>query len=332
MKRSTIVTLVGIAAVGVAGILFTLQRSSPGPSGGTAAMGTTTGSTGIPSVPAADPANATYLIDGMPVALVNGRASRPAAPGSASMVTTRLFGGPATGDFARNGRTDAAVILVQDSGGSGTFYYAAAAIASGTTAAPRTVGTNAVFLGDRIAPQTVEVKNGVMIVNYADRAAGQPMSTAPSVGKTAYFVTDGTSLYEAPIAAAYPLYAGSGVGVGSSSATGISWATPTPVFATTTPSLIGVEIVSQPIMNITDLATPSTPFMNHYRRALTATGWTVDNMLAAGGPGAEITGYTKGSDYFIVSYTSDFKVKSADAPEQCPCDLTFSLFAGKKMN
>lgn len=329
MKKSVIMIIVfGAAACAVAGY-FMFRKNLQAPSGGNVTQGTAAVAT-----PAPDAANATYMIDGGPVALSNGTASQPAAPGSASMMTTRLFGAPAIGDLNRDGRDDAAVILVRDSGGSGMFYYAAAVIASGTVPADAGLrsspaqGTNAIFLGDRIAPQTVEIKNGVMIVNYADRAPGQPMSAAPSVGKTAYFVTDGTSLYEAPIADAYPLYTGSG----SNIATRISWATTTPVFATTTPSLIGVELVSQPITNITDLATPSTPFMNYYRRALTAAGWTVDNMLAAGGPGAEITGYTKGSDYFIVSYTSDFKVKSADAPEQCPCDLTFSLFAGEKMN
>lgn len=302
--------------------------SSPRSSDGTRIIGTSTTPSGVSFVPATDPANATYLVDGTPVTLVNGTARRPAASGSASMTTTRLFGAPVMGDLARNGRSDAAVILAQDSGGSGTFFSAAAAIASGTADVPRTIGTNAVLLGDRIAPQTVEIKGGVMIVNYADRAPDQPMSAAPSVGKTAYFVTDGSALYEAPIADAYPLYSGSGLG--SSSAAGISWATPAPVFATTTPSLIGVELVSRPIMNITDLATPTAPFMTYYRRMLTAAGWKVDNLLAAGGPGAEVAGYTKGAEYILIEYSSDFKVRPANAPEQCPCDLTMEIFAGEK--
>ena len=330
MKRSIIITIVLVAAAALAGIFLVFHGNSSNLSGGMGMPDASTTSSAALSIPAADPANATYLVDGTPVTLVNGMARRPVAPGSASMMTTRLFGAPVMGDLARNGRSDAAVILVQDSGGSGTFFSAAAAIASGTADVPRTIGTNAVLLGDRIAPQAVEIKGNVMIVNYADRAADQPMSAAPSVGKTAYFVTDGSALYEAPIADAYPLYSASGLG--SSSAAGISWAPPTPVFATTTPSLIGVELVSRPITNITDLATPTAPFMTYYRRILTAAGWKVDNLLAAGGPGAEVAGYTKGNDYFIVSYTSDFKMKSANAPEQCPCDLTFSLFAGKKMD
>ena len=323
--KKIIAIIVAIVAIGAVAGYFIIRKNPQTPSDGTA-------TSGMSVAAAPDAANASYIIDGEPVTLSNGAASNPAGPGSASMVTTRLFGTPTIGDLNNDGRSDAAVLLVRDSGGSGMFYYAAAVIA-GAPAADAGLrplpaqGTNAIFLGDRIAPQSVEIKNGVMIVNYADRAPGQPMSAAPSVGKTAYFVTDGTSLYEAPIAAAYPLYAGSGSAVSR-----ISWDTTMPVFATTTPSLIGVELVSQPITNLTDLATPSTPFMDYYRRTLAAAGWTVDNMLAAGGPGAEITGYTKGSDYFIVSYASDFKVKSANAPEQCPCDLTFSLFAGEKMN
>ncbi len=140
-----------------------------------------------------DPLNATYTVGGQPVTLVAGKAATPAAPGSAENVTTTVFGQPASGDLNGDGKADAAVLLVQDSGGSGTFYYVAAAInvASGTE------GTNAILLGDRIAPQNITVQNGRIVVNYADRNPGEPMTTAPSVGVTKYFSWNGTSLQAA---------------------------------------------------------------------------------------------------------------------------------------
>jgi hypothetical protein len=93
--------------------------------------------------------------------------------------------------------------------------------------------------------------------------------------------------------------------------------------------LVGIRIISQPITNITDLSAPSMLFENYYKTKLTAAGWTVDNTLAAGGPGADIIGYKKGNNYIILEYTSLFKnTGGGNSPETCPCDITFSIFAG----
>ena len=92
------------------------------------------------------------------------------------------------GDLTGNGAGDAAFLITQTGGGSGTFYYIVAAIK--TTDGYR--GTNGILLGDRIAPQSTEIKNGEIVVNYADRSAGEPMTAQPSVGVTRYFrVQDG---------------------------------------------------------------------------------------------------------------------------------------------
>ena len=95
----------------------------------------------------------------------------------------RYFGNDANGDLNGDGKEDIAFLLTQSPGGSGTFYYIAVAL--------KTVdghkGTNAMFLGDRIAPQTTEIRNGEIIVNYADRKLDEPMTTAPSVGVSKYF-------------------------------------------------------------------------------------------------------------------------------------------------
>ena len=133
---------------------------------------------------AADPLQAAYLIEEQEVCLINGQAEAEAAPGSATEVRTSVFGQPVLGDLNEDGNEDAALLLMHQPGGSGTFYYVAAALnANGGFR-----GTNAVFLGDRIAPQTIEIRNGVVIANYADRRPQESMAVPPSVGMSKYFV------------------------------------------------------------------------------------------------------------------------------------------------
>jgi hypothetical protein len=105
-----------------------------------------------------------------------------AAPGSASKVVTRIFGNDASGDLNGDGQADIGFVLTQSTGGSGTFFYAAVALRSGSG----WTGTNAVQLGDRIAPQPSQVRDGVLIVNYAERKPGEPMTASPSVGMSKY--------------------------------------------------------------------------------------------------------------------------------------------------
>ena len=126
--------------------------------------------------------NATYLIEKQAVQLVSGRAEVQAAPGSVSKVTTEVFSKPTYGDLNRDGRKDAALFLLHDPGGSGTFYYVAAAIAAGDIYR----GTNAVLLGDRISPRAIHIRNGIIIAKFDDRSPDQPMAAAPSIAKTMF--------------------------------------------------------------------------------------------------------------------------------------------------
>jgi hypothetical protein len=129
-----------------------------------------------------DAKNATFEVEGRTVTLVNGVSEVEAAPGSAAKITVRYFGNNAEGDLNGDGTPDTAFLITQDGGGSGLFYYAIVAlqIQSGYQM------TNAVFIGDRIAPQSTDIdKNtGELHVNYAERKLGEPITTDPSVGVT----------------------------------------------------------------------------------------------------------------------------------------------------
>ncbi|MDF1551690.1 MAG: Gmad2 immunoglobulin-like domain-containing protein [Deferrisomatales bacterium] len=100
------------------------------------------------------------------------------------------MGEPTHGDLDGDGVDDTALFLGHDPGGSGTFYYVAVALRRGNGYR----GTNAVLLGDRVAPETLVVRNGVLIAGYVDRRAGEPMSASPTVRATAYLVLQGTEL------------------------------------------------------------------------------------------------------------------------------------------
>jgi hypothetical protein len=139
-----------------------------------------------------DARNCIYTIEGKSVALKDGYSEEEIVSGSASKLVTRYFGNEVSSDFNGDGFSDIAFLLTQDSGGSGTFYYAAAALGSND----KCNGTNAVLLGDRIAPQTTEFKDGEIIVNYAERKSDDPMTTAPSVGVSKYLKVNGRELIE----------------------------------------------------------------------------------------------------------------------------------------
>jgi hypothetical protein len=137
--------------------------------------------------------DATYVVEGEPISLVNGLAEKEIAPGSASKQITKYFGNEATGDLNGDGQADVAFLLTQDSGGSGTFYYVAVALKTDSGYK----GTNAIFLGDRIAPQSTEIQGGRLIVNYADRNPGEPFTAQPSLGVSKYFKIIDSKLIEA---------------------------------------------------------------------------------------------------------------------------------------
>ena len=127
-----------------------------------------------------DPSNTSYLIEGKLVELINGRSEREAAPGSDSKIITAVLGSPAVGDLNSDERPDAAVILFQNGGGSGSFIYVAAAIKQ----KDGYHGTNAMFLGDRITIDQLSIRKGKIRVQYRDRRPEEPMAIKPTVPRS----------------------------------------------------------------------------------------------------------------------------------------------------
>jgi hypothetical protein len=137
----------------------------------------------MPTARQVDPMNITIEIDGQPVTLVNGLSEVEAAPGSSTKVTTRFFGNQVSGKLPRDLKTGTVFLVTQDPGGSGTFFYVVAAVQNDSGGY---TGTNAILLGDRIAPQNINLQGDRIVVNYADRKPDEPMTTSPSVGVSKY--------------------------------------------------------------------------------------------------------------------------------------------------
>lgn len=123
-----------------------------------------------------DAPNSSFVLNGETVVLKDGLSQVPAAPGSASMVTTQYIGNVTYGDLTSDGKEDAAYFVMQDGGGSGQFYYVLAAInkQGGYTV------TNAFPVGDRITPQSLRISSNELHVNFVGREKNAPMTAPPS--------------------------------------------------------------------------------------------------------------------------------------------------------
>ena len=136
--------------------------------------------------------NISYNIEGKDVLLTNGLSEVEIVPGSASKSITRYFGNEVRGDFNNDKSEDVAFLLTQDNGGSGTFYYVVAALKTNNGY----IGTNGIFIGDHVAPQTTEFRDNMIIVNYEDREINQPMTAQPSIGFSKYCMIENGKLID----------------------------------------------------------------------------------------------------------------------------------------
>lgn len=143
-----------------------------------------------------DARNSSFGVEGARVTLVNGVAETQFASMPDVKVMTRYFGNGVSHDLDNDGRKDAVFLVTQDGGGSGTFFYVVAVL----NTAKGYVGSDSYPLGDRIAPQSMNIDEGqtvegtmrknVIVVNYAVRKPSESMTTAPSVGKSVWLKLD----------------------------------------------------------------------------------------------------------------------------------------------
>jgi hypothetical protein len=166
--------------------------------GGCNAAGVTSTATPRAAIPGIRDAlgSAVYPIEGVSsghAQLLDGRFEAPAAPGSAARTTVQLGVSRAFGDMNGDGSEDAAVTLVVDFGGSGTFTYLAAVINQAGTAK----ALPAVLLGDRVVVNSLAIRDGSVVVEMLTRRSNEPMTDKPTVAVTRIFRLHGDTLVEA---------------------------------------------------------------------------------------------------------------------------------------
>jgi hypothetical protein len=113
---------------------------------------------------------------------VEGGASRP------TVVFTEPF---ALGDLDGDGVEDAAVLLVEDSGGSGSFVYLAAVL--NRDGQPENVATT--LLGDRAQVEELSIDSGQIGVKMLTHGPDDPMC-CPSQESQATYTLEGSELVE----------------------------------------------------------------------------------------------------------------------------------------
>ena len=146
--------------------------------------------------------NTSYVVNGEVVTLVNGMSEVEIAPGSASKKITKYWGGDFHKDLNADGREDVIFILTEDSGGSGLFYYLVASM----NFREGYRGSQAFFLGDRIAIQNIEMGDeATILVNYAERQPGQSFDAVPSFTRSSWFFFDPISMSFGEIAPDFDL-------------------------------------------------------------------------------------------------------------------------------
>jgi len=121
------------------------------------------------------------------VTLSGGVYRKPAAPGSATEIVVRLSDKRAFGLI--NGRETGAVVLVTETGGSGTFYD----LALLSKEAAGWVNTDAVPLGDRVKVHAIEIAGDGIVVPMKTHGPGDPMC-CPTLEVEKRFAVQGNRL------------------------------------------------------------------------------------------------------------------------------------------
>ncbi len=133
--------------------------------------------------------NTTYQgIYDEPVLLLDGLyEGEPFLEDSAFKPTIRLLTFTAFGDLNNDSVDDAAVLLVENSGGSGSFVYLAAVLNSEGTAE----NVSTILLGDRVSPESIVIANGEIVVEANTHADDDPLCCPSLKTRTTYALQNG---------------------------------------------------------------------------------------------------------------------------------------------
>jgi hypothetical protein len=122
-----------------------------------------------------------------PVTLADGLyEGAPFVDNAASKPTLTLLRRTAYGDLNGDGAGDAALLLIENSGGSGSFLYLAAVLDSGGV--PENVATK--LLGDRVRPDAVAIVNSEIIVEVTSHSEDDPLCCPSLRTRTVYALVD----------------------------------------------------------------------------------------------------------------------------------------------
>jgi hypothetical protein len=140
-----------------------------------------------------NPMYSSYVINKKLFTLENGKAEKEIVSSLASKDIVNVFDAWNTvGDVNNDSLDDTVVLLTHNGGETGIFYYIAMAIQKENGY----MGTNSIFIGDRIAPQTTEIEKGEIVINYSDRYPWENFTIKPSIGKSKYLYFEDGELKE----------------------------------------------------------------------------------------------------------------------------------------
>jgi ABC-type branched-subunit amino acid transport system permease subunit len=89
---------------------------------------------------------------------------KPLEPAIEEKIPEQYFGNETHGDLDSDGKDDIAFLVSRDDPERGVLYYLIAAL----TTEQGHVGTNLVFLGDKVEPKSLNIEKGVIEVEYMD--------------------------------------------------------------------------------------------------------------------------------------------------------------------
>jgi len=142
-------------------------------------------------------ADAEYLSEfasGGKARLKDGSYREKATPESAIDIVITLHERYACGDLDGDGWDDAAVILVVQSGGSGTFYYLCAVL----NEEGALVNVATLFLGDRILIRDLLIQSGQIKIDMLVQGPGDPMVKPTREAHRTYYLAGNRLIRQRP--------------------------------------------------------------------------------------------------------------------------------------